>query len=167
MQAQRAHLARSLVAADDARESQVDSALPRVEQVRWNEVVREEPVARLAAEALDVERGPIGERPRRTHGVNAPDEATHPFERLAVLELRRAAASARKYREAKGAESVQRLSIGRERCDHGNLALDEFERERVFLEDLRVGPACGAIELCDDRRRRSPRSRARRARRTG
>src|SRR5437867_3313640 len=154
MQAQRAHLARSLVAAGDAREREVDSALPRIEQVPWNEIMREEPVARLAAEAPDVERGPVGERSRRARCVSAPDEATDPFERLAVLELRRASASARKYREAKAAESVQRLSIGLERRDHGNLALDELERERVLLENLRVGPACGAIELCDDRGRR-------------
>src|SRR5882762_994522 len=154
MQAQRAHLARSLVAAGDAREREVDSALPRIEQVLWNEIMREEPVARLAAEALDVERGPVGERSRRARCVSAPDEATDPFERFAVLELRRASASARKYREAKAAESVQRLSIGLERRDHGNLALDELERERVLLENLRVGPACGAIELCDDRGRR-------------
>src|SRR5437773_810483 len=154
MQAQRAHLARSLVAVGDARERQVDGALPRVEQVLWNEIVREEPVARLAGEALDAERGPVGERSRRARCVSAPDEATDPFERFAVFELRRASASARKYREAKAAESVQRLSFGLERRDHRNLALDELERERVLLEDLRVSPACGAIELCDDRGRR-------------
>src|SRR5438445_2594036 len=154
MQAQSAHLARSLVAVGDARERELDSALPRVAQVRRDEIVREQPVARLAAEALDVDGRPLGERARRTDGVNAPDEATDPFERLAVFELRRASASARKYREAKAVESVQRLSVGLERRDHRNLALGELERERVLLEDLRVSPACGAIELRDDRGRR-------------
>src|SRR3989442_14434540 len=112
MQAQRAHLARLLVAAGDAREREVDSALPRIEQVTWNEIMREEPVARLAAEAPDVERGPVGERSRRARCVSAPDEATDPFNRFAVPDLRLPPASGRKYPEAKAPESVQRRPFG-------------------------------------------------------
>jgi len=86
--------------------------------------------------------------------VNAPDEAADPFERLAIFELRRAPAAARIHREAESAECAQRPPIGRERSDHRNLALGELERECVLLENLRISPACGAIELCDYRRRR-------------
>src|SRR5207245_11746844 len=120
-----------------------------------NEIVRKQPVARLAAEALDVDARPIGERSRRANGVNAPDEATDPFERLAIFELRRAPAAARIHREAESAGCVQRPATDRERRDHRNLALGELERERVLLEDLRVGPALGAIELCGPRVRRA------------
>jgi len=158
VQAQRAHLSRALVAPGDARERQVDCALPRVEQVRRNEIVGEQPVARLAAQALDVERGPIGERPHRAHRVNAPDKATDPFERLAVFELRRASAAARIHREAKASECVQGpAALERKRRDDRDLAPGELERERVLLENLCVGPARGAIELRDDRGRRARR----------
>src|SRR5258706_11543860 len=140
MQAQRVHLARALVARGDAREREVDRARPGVEQVRRNEVVRKQPLARLAAEAGEVERGPIGERARRAHRVNAPDEAADPLERLAVLELRRAPAAARKYREAKAAGRVQRISVGRERRDDRELALGNLEDERGLLDDVSVAP---------------------------
>src|SRR5712691_2061975 len=142
MPAQRAHLARALVALRDAREREVDRALPGVEQVRRDEIVRKQPVARLAAEALDVDGRPLGERPRRTDRMNAPDEATDPFERLAVFELRRAPAAARIHREAKTPECVQgSAALERKRRDDRDLALGELERERVLVEDLRVGPA--------------------------
>ena len=154
VQAQRARLARARVARGDARERQVDSALPRGQQVRRNEIVRKQPIARLSAEAGEVDDRPIGERPRRAQGVDASDEAADPFKRLAVFELRRAPAAAWIHRETESARCVQRLAIDRERRDHRNLALGELERERVLLENLRVGPACGAIELCDHRRRR-------------
>src|SRR5207244_9305143 len=107
------------------------------------EIMCKQPIARLAAEALDVDARPIGERPRRAHGVNAADEATDPFERLAIFELRRAPAAARIHREAESAGCVQRLAVDREGRDHRNLALRELEREGGLLEDLRVGPARG------------------------
>src|SRR5712671_4024719 len=127
VQAQRAHLSRTLVALGDAREREVDRALPCVEQVRRNEIVREQPVARLAAEALDVDDGPIGERPHCAHRVNAPYKTTDPFERLALFELRRAPAAAGIHGEAKAPECVQGLpAFDRERRDDWNLALGEL-----------------------------------------
>src|SRR5260221_962530 len=155
MQAQRVHLARALVARGDAREREVDRALPCLQQVRRHEILRKQPLARLAAEAGELERGPIGERARRAHRVNAPDEAADPLERLAVLELRRAPAAARKYREAKAAGRVRRISVGRERRDDRDLALGKLQAERVLLEDLSVGPARGTVELRDHRGRRT------------
>jgi len=113
-----------------------------------------QPVARLAAEALDVDGRPLGERPRRTDRMNAPDEATDPFERLAVFELRRAPPR-RGYTAKRNPPNACSVSRRHERRNDRDLALDELERERVLLENLRVGPACWAIELCDDRGRRA------------
>ena len=103
----------------------------------------------------DVERGPGDERPQRADRVDASEEAAHPFERRAVLELRRAAAALRVHGEAEAAERVQRACpSSASGATTGISRVGELGDERVLLEDLRVGPARGPVELRDHRRRR-------------
>ena len=47
---------------------------------------------------------------------------------------------------------VQRLAIEQQRADDGNLLGHQFGRESVFLADLGIAPAPGAVELGDDGR---------------
>jgi cyclic-di-GMP-binding protein len=82
-------------------------ALPGFEQVRGNEPACEEPFAGLGAVAVDVQGRPCAIRPCSAHRVDAPHEAPYPFQGLRILQLRRAAAAARKDRVAKPAELVQ------------------------------------------------------------
>ena len=79
--------------------------------------------------------------------MDAADEAADPLERLAIVELRRAAAAPRIDGDPEIGEA-QRL----ERRDHGNLALGELVREGVLFVDLRIAPASGPVELRDERR---------------
>jgi hypothetical protein len=57
--------------------------------------VRQQPVARLLAEAGDVERRPQREGALRPHRVQAREVAADPFQHLAVVQLRRPPAAAR------------------------------------------------------------------------
>jgi len=47
---------------------------------------------------------------------------------------------------------VQSLPREAQRRDDRQLALGEFGRERVLLEDGRIAPAASAVELGDERR---------------
>ena len=114
--------------------------------------MRQEIVARFLAEAGDVERGACRERLNGANRMNATDEAADPFQRRRVFEFGRAAAVFgihRKTKTAKGGERAAACKLqGR---DNRDLALREVAREGMLFEDLRIGPARGAIELCDDR----------------
>ncbi len=152
VQPDRAHVAGAIVCASHAVEREVDDGLPRREEVRGDEAVLEQPVARLDAEGRDVELGPLGKRLHGADRVDAADEASEPFERVGIVEVGRAATPARVHRKAETAGLVQRLPAERERRNDRDLALGELERERVLLEDLGVGPARRPIELDNDRR---------------
>jgi hypothetical protein len=82
--------------------------------------------------------------------MNAADEAAEPFERVAAVEVRRAAAATFEDREAKAAERVQRATVEDAGRHRRNLARGEFGDERVFFEDCVVRPARGPVELRDD-----------------
>src|SRR3954470_24455328 len=108
----------------DAGKRLLRHRLPRIEQVVRNEVAGEEKSARIVAEGLRRERFAMLELLRRAHGVDAADEAADPFQRLRVVELRRAAAAARIYRDANVVEA-QRMR----RPDDRNPAFRELARE--------------------------------------
>jgi hypothetical protein len=152
MQPERLHIARTCVAVRHRLQRQVHRALPRLEQVGWQERVNEQPVAGLAAEALHVQRRAYRERPHGADGVDAADEAPDPFQGVAALQFRRAAAAAREHREAEARMLEERPALRRERGHGGNLALGEFQHEGVLFQDLRVAPAPRAVELRHDGR---------------
>src|SRR5207342_2446150 len=85
------------------REHLPHDALVGRQQVGWDETAFEQKRERLLAERAQVERGPVLERPQRADRMDARDEAAHPFERVALIELRCASALARRDREQKTA----------------------------------------------------------------
>lgn len=60
--------------------SACSAALPGRPQIVGNEVVRQQPVARLLAEAGGVEARPRAERPLLADRVDARNQAARPFE---------------------------------------------------------------------------------------
>src|SRR5690348_18376601 len=93
VQANAADCARALVAVPHAFNRLRGDALPGSDQVGRDEPVRQQPLARLVAEARHIERRPRAESPGRADGVDAPDKTADPFERRAVLQLGSAAAA--------------------------------------------------------------------------
>jgi len=92
------------------------------------------------------------ERSHPPDRVDAPEEPAHPLALVRVAELRPVAALAAVHRVAEATEFEQRaagVNLGRH---HRNLGALEFERELVFLEDLRRAPAARAVELDHHRR---------------
>lgn len=63
--------------------------------------------ARLIAECLDVQRRATFESAQRPHGVDAPDEAAHPFQRFRVIKFRRPTAAPSIERKPEIAEAMQ------------------------------------------------------------
>src|SRR6267143_2963340 len=74
--------------------------------------------------------------------MNASDEASDPFEGLAVLELRAAPAAARVHGEAEPG-----VLAGKGRRDDRNFMLRQFFCEGMLFRDLPRAPAAGAVEL--------------------
>src|SRR5205814_10272477 len=95
MQPQRTHVAGPRVAAAHAVQCLVDDAAIRVLQVRGDEALRQQVVARLFAEARDVEGRPGGVAANGPLRVEAAEEAAEPGERGPIVELRRPAATLR------------------------------------------------------------------------
>ncbi len=153
VQAQRAHRAGPLEAAAHTRECELDHRSIRVDQVRRNEIVREKPVARLLAEAGNIEGGPLDKRRSRADGVNASDEATEPLSGRPILELGCTAAAIRIDSEAITPECEERpVAAELQWRDDGYFALGELVYEGVLLEDLRVGPTVRPVKLGHVRR---------------
>ena len=109
--------------------------MPRhaAKKIGRDEVVREQPIARRDAESFEVERGPVREGRLRAHGVNAAEETAHPFERRAVLELRRAATASADRRQSESRRTRAASRRRRERRDDRNLARGELGDERVLF----------------------------------
>ena len=128
-------------------ERHVQRRKPCLLQIPRHHARDEQPVARFRAEGLHAQGRAQLERPRRAHRVDAPEKAPDPLQHLLVLQLRRAAAAAREHRETEFGEVVQAAAVDHQRRDHRDLALRQFERKRMVLEDLRVAPALRAVEL--------------------
>ena len=118
-------------------------------QVGRHEVAGQQPVARLAAEALDVEHGPMHERRVRAGAVDAADEPADPLQHARLVELGRPSAASRVDREAEARVMEQRAAVTPQRRHDGDLERVELLCERVLLDDLRVAPSAGAVELGD------------------
>ena len=86
----------------------------------------------------------------RAHHVDARQEAADPFQHFDVVELRRAAAAARTDAELEPGVPVQCRAAQDQRADGRHFGRHQFGRERVLLEDLRLAPAAGPVELGDD-----------------
>ena len=109
-------------------------------------------VARLVTESFDIKCRALDERLERAYGVNPSQEAAHPFERVRVLELRRAPAAAWVYGDAVAAAFVQRAFVGEHQGgDDRKLASCKLDYECVLFEDLGVAPAARPVELGDQR----------------
>src|SRR3989442_15214820 len=74
--------------------------------------------------------------------MNASDEASDPFERLAVFQLGAAPAAARVHGEAEPG-----MLAGKRRRDDRNFMLRQFSCEGMLFRDLARAPAPGAAEL--------------------
>ncbi len=83
--------------------------------------------------------------------VDARQEATHPLAVVAGAEFRPAPACPGIHGVAESLVREETASVVDVRRNDRDLRAREFERELVLLEDRRVGPALGAIELHDDR----------------
>ncbi len=130
-----------------AVQREIHRADPGFLQILRQQARVEQPVARLVAEGIGIQRRAFAEGPRRADRVDAPEEAADPFQHFFVLELRRPAAAAREDGEAEAGEFVQGFFADHPRGDDGNFALGQLDGKGMVLEDLRVAPAIGAVEL--------------------
>ena len=70
---------------------------------------------------------------------------------IEVARLRRTTATPREQGEAKAGVFEQRRAVARERRHHRHLMFGQLQAELVLLEDRRIAPAGGAVELGDQR----------------
>ena len=147
VQPQGRHRTGALVRPPHAAERHVHHARVGVLQIRGNPARGQQIVARLLAEACDVQRRPVRERPHRAHDVDAADEPTDPLEHLRVVEFRHPPPAAGIDREPEALVLVQRSPEKLLGSDHGNLAFGELPGEFVLLEDRGVRPSTRPVEL--------------------
>jgi len=109
--------------------------------------------ARFLAETGDVQDGAVCEGFQGAHGMDAADEAAHPFQGVGAVEFRHAPAPTRIYGETEAGVIVQAGAVGQNQGGyHRDFPRREFQRESMFLQDCGIGPATGPIELRHHRR---------------
>ena len=89
------------------------------------------------------------ERSGAADRVNAAEKAADPLAIAGRRELGPTSAAARKNGEAKSTMKMQSLAVSSQRCDHGNLVRRQLRRKGMLLDDGRVPPATGPVELGD------------------
>ena len=152
MQANRVDPANALVSLCHIVECVIRDTAPRRPQLRRNQRVLQQPIARVDAEGLPVDGRPLRKWFKRTHRMDAPEKTPEPFEHVLVVEIRRASAVAGKHREAKAGVVMQGLTvIKRNRRHHRNFTLEQLGDELVLFENLRITPAPRAVKLGDHR----------------
>ena len=165
VQAQRAHVAGAGVAVRYLIERVIDHAVPRRRKVGRQPVAGTQEVARLRAEAVEVERGPVREGGLPPDRVDAPEKAPHALQRAGAVEFGRPPALFGEYGKAKTGVGVERGPVEPQGCHHRNLTPGELGGVGVFFEDGVVAPACRAVELHHHMGRAKPHRRSRVGRR--
>ena len=140
-------MAGALVAAGHARQRLLDHAGIGRAQFQRDEVVPEQEIEGLAPEGLGIEFRAQRIRLDRTDGMDAADEAPHPFQRIRVVQFRRPSAAAREDGEAEALEFVQGAPIDGHGRHHWNFMFDQFGHEGMVFQDGVVAPAVRTVEL--------------------
>src|ERR1700758_1732972 len=141
VQTQAADLACPREAGTHAGERLVDDAAIGLDEIDGNEAVRQQPLARLLAEARDGERRTRGERRRASDRMNAPEIAAEPLAHLSHVQLGSTSAAQRVDRETVAGETGQGSLVSeRHRRDDRYLALEKLAHESMLFENLRIAP---------------------------
>ncbi len=134
---QHANIAGALECALHAFEREIHHGLPRCAHVVRHEAVRQQEVARLVAEGVDVERGTFGVVLRLPDRMDAADKTPQPFERIAPVEIRRAAAAPFEDRETETVEGMQRAAFESTRAAPPESRARRDRRRRRVLREWR------------------------------
>src|SRR5450759_4684948 len=144
MQTQRSNCAGTVEAAPHTIQCLRDYAAINFDEFCRNEIMLQQVSTRFHTEALDVQRGTLEIRLQRADGMYATDEASHPFQRLAVVQLRRATAVFGEHGKTEAVECVQRMTVDFQCGHNGNFALDQCRDKGMLFQNGRIRPACGA-----------------------
>jgi hypothetical protein len=93
----------------------------------------------------------MGEWLARTDDMHAGDQPTQPLQLFNRFQRWRAAAAARCQCIAETFAPQQGVAVKREWRNHGQFRCGQLLRKRMFLDNRRVAPATGPIELRDHR----------------
>ena len=104
-------------------------------------------IAGLPTEPLAAERHPMAERDLRTDRMHPAERATDELQRVLRIDLDSTRSEPREHRIAKAFVPVQRGIREALWCGDGQVGGGELLRECMFLEQLRIAPASGTIEL--------------------
>ena len=104
-------------------------------------------IASLPTEPLAAERHPMAERDLRADRMHPAERAADELQRVLRVDLDGTRSEPREHRITQALMPVQRgIRETLRRCD-GKIGGGEFLREGMFLEQLRIAPASGTIEL--------------------
>src|SRR5579864_9283673 len=129
---QHANIAGTLEGALDAFKREIHHGLPGGAYIVRHKVVRQQEVARLVAERVDVERRAFGVVLRLSNRMDATDETPQPFERIAPVQIGRTTAAAFEDRETETVEGMQRAAFENTRGHGRNLTRGEIGNKGVF-----------------------------------
>ena len=94
--------------------------------IERNTLVCKQPVTRLGAETVQVQRRTARERPGRADAVDARKEAAYPLQHLGVVEFGRPPPAARAHAKRKAAKVVQCGASEQQRPDDRHLGRHQF-----------------------------------------
>jgi len=141
-------IAGALIGSSDGGEQILGQRAVGEFDVRGNAAGFQQVLIGLCAEIIDVQRGSVRERLYAADRVNAPEKTPKPFQVVGVVQIRPAPPTARIERETETGMHEQRSAVlVCQRGYHGNLRLQQFVREGVFLQNRRILPAPRPVEL--------------------
>ncbi len=130
----------------------VGEAAPDGDQFGRDDLVRQQPVARGAAEGFRVEPFADMEGCAFPDPMDTRHQPPHPFQGARLAKFGRTAALARIDGETEAGMDEQRAPADRRRCDDRQFLRLQFGDEVMFFRDLRFAPTFRPVELDHHRR---------------
>ena len=117
--------------------------------MRWHPPLLEQQRARLVTLAFDADALAVAKAAAPADEMYPPEKAPHPLALLTSPELRPAPTMACKQRKAKPGMMQQRCAIEDQWGDHRDLCCHQLLCEAMLLENRRIRPTPGTVELGD------------------
>ena len=128
---------------------------PFCPRLRGHRALIEQPLARLIAKGLHIQRGALGKGAALAHVVDAGQKATNPLQHLGVVQLGLPPASARADTEPKtrvlwvvfNGQMVQAFPVQCHGRHHRDVFAGQFTGKSLLFSNQRLGPAQWPIKL--------------------
>ena len=154
MQTQHLHVPRPLVTARNAIERLLRYRRIRLQQIRRNEIMFQQPLPRCDTKGVLINCGSVTIRLHCANGVYASNETSQPLQRGSITDFRCPSTLPREQGKTVALILVQTIACRiHYRRHNGYLLLNQLTHKLMLFKNRRVSPALWPVKLSDHRRR--------------